>query len=81
MADRPVDHNGEKCHCDYNPETTQGPEEDCPLHGRPYSYWVSKADEAGMAVHRVEQLCDRWDRTSKGEYATTRQIRQAIRGE
>ena len=23
------------CHCDKNPETTNGPEEDCPQHGRP----------------------------------------------
>lgn len=24
------------CHCDYNPDTTEGPDEFCPVHGRPY---------------------------------------------
>lgn len=28
------------CICDGNPATTNGPEEDCPWHGREYRYWV-----------------------------------------
>lgn len=32
------------CHCNTNPDTTEGPEEDCPQHGRPYSYWVSTVE-------------------------------------
>jgi hypothetical protein len=32
------------CRCDTNPSTTSGPEEDCPHHGRDYSYWVEGAE-------------------------------------
>jgi hypothetical protein len=28
------------CVCDGNPATTDGPQEDCPWHGREYRYWV-----------------------------------------
>lgn len=34
-----------ECSCDPNPSTTNGPEEDCPQHGRPYSYWTNAVGE------------------------------------
>lgn len=34
-----------ECICDGNPSTTNGPEEDCPWHGREYSYWVERSAE------------------------------------
>lgn len=80
VANRPVDHNGEMCHCDYNPETTDGPQEDCPVHGRPYSYWVRQTHQAEQQLQAVMALCDRWDALSKGETATTQQIRAAAQG-
>ena len=49
------------CHCDKNPETTNGPEEDCPQHGRPVAeVWdIVKGAEAGWdrARAEVERLC------------------------
>lgn len=36
-----------ECICDGNPETTNGPEEDCPWHGREYRYWVDGCDRLG----------------------------------
>lgn len=41
------------CLCDTNPETTGGPEEDCPQHGRPYSYWVEATNEHYQAERRL----------------------------
>lgn len=41
---RPSSERDGPCTCDYNPETTGGPEEDCPFHGRPYAEWVDRAD-------------------------------------
>lgn len=51
------------CHCDGNPATTNGPEEDCPQHGRPYSYWVEgcqtlAAREAGLRDERDKARAD-----------------------
>lgn len=43
------------CICDGNPSTTNGPEEDCPWHGREYTYWVARADEV-KEVAEVEKL-------------------------
>lgn len=37
---RPSNERDGECICDYNPDTTEGPLEDCPFHGRPYGYWV-----------------------------------------
>ena len=49
------------CHCDKNPETTNGPEEDCPQHGRPVAeVWdLVKRAEAGWEHARaeVDRLC------------------------
>ena len=49
------------CHCDKNPETTNGPEEDCPQHGRPVAeVWdLVKRAEAGWdrARAEVDRLC------------------------
>lgn len=41
---RPSNERDGACICDYDPETTEGPVEHCPFHGRPYSYWVERAD-------------------------------------
>jgi len=32
------------CICDGNPATTDGPEEDCPQHGRSYTEWIQRGD-------------------------------------
>jgi hypothetical protein len=55
----------EGCICDYNPETTNGPEEHCPHHGRPYEYWVEgcfELSEQNRAlredVARLQALAD-----------------------
>ena len=49
------------CHCDKNPETTNGPEEDCPQHGRPVAeVWdLVKGAETGWdrARAEVDRLC------------------------
>ena len=49
------------CHCDKHPETTNGPEEDCPQHGRPVAeVWdIVKRAEAGWdhARAEVDRLC------------------------
>lgn len=49
---RPRSDRDGPCICDYNPDTTDGPEEDCPFHGRPYGYWVERGDDltARLAV-------------------------------
>lgn len=31
-------------------------------------------------IEQIEDLCNKWDKLSKGETATTRQIREAING-
>lgn len=41
---RPSSERDGPCTCDYNPETTGGPEEDCPFHGRSYAEWVQRGD-------------------------------------
>lgn len=41
------------CHCTSGPDY-DGPQEDCPQHGRPYSYWVMRADAMGMKVAQLE---------------------------
>ena len=44
------------CHCDKNPATTNGPEEDCPQHGRPVAevWGLVKRAEAGWDHARAE---------------------------
>lgn len=44
------------CHCDKNPETTNGPEEDCPQHGRPVAevWGLVERAEAGWDHARAE---------------------------
>lgn len=64
---RPSNERDGACICDYNPSTTDGPNECCPFHGRPYDYWIARGDvllrlnEAALAkVSRVEALADEW---------------------
>lgn len=45
---------GVHCICDPNPETTNGPEEDCEIHGRPYADWVKRAAELQEELDRVK---------------------------
>ena len=44
------------CHCDKNPETANGPEEDCPQHGRPVAevWGLVERAEAGWDHARAE---------------------------
>ena len=48
------------CRCDTNPETTGGPSEDCPQHGRPIDYWIERGDavteQRDVALAEVERL-------------------------
>ena len=60
MGDRPTDHRGDVCHCDYNPATTQGPEEDCPVHGRRYSEWVERGDVLQRRIDAARDLILEW---------------------
>ena len=49
----------EPCTCK-PPPITEGPEEDCPRHGRPYSYWVEGVSELGARVGDLTRERDRW---------------------
>lgn len=50
---RPHNDRDGACICDYNPDTTGGPLEDCPFHGRPYAYWVERSDSLGDRLAAV----------------------------
>lgn len=52
---RPSNERDGACICDYDPATTDGPQEDCPFHGRPYSYWIERGDT--LADERDELRC------------------------
>lgn len=43
------------CTCNTGP-STDGPEEDCPQHGRPYSYWVEAAIVEQQKVVNVMEI-------------------------
>ena len=45
---------GVHCTCDTYPETTNGPEEDCEIHGRPYEDWVKRGAELQDELARAE---------------------------
>lgn len=47
------------CCCDRNPATTQGPEEDCPHHGRRYSDWVERGDVLAQRLATASAKLDR----------------------
>ena len=53
---RPIDRHG-VCPCDYNPDTTNGPDEFCPHHGRPYTDLVDiivrQDEEIGRLHHEL----------------------------
>lgn len=48
-----------KCHCDTNPSTTNGPEEDCPRHGRDYTDWVDYALAMQSERNQSSSVLDR----------------------
>ena len=58
---RPSNERDGACICDYNPETTDGPQEDCPFHGRPYAYWVERAADLQSRLACVAEATY-WDR-------------------
>lgn len=43
--------------------------------------YLSAEERLTRSLRRVESLCDFWDKISKGETSTTRQIRAAIAGD
>lgn len=45
-----------ECLCDHNPSTTDGPQEDCPYHGRAYGYWVEGVAQLQAVIERVRAL-------------------------
>jgi len=51
---RPSNDRDGACICDYNPETTEGPVEDCPFHGRPYAYWIERGDALQARAEKAE---------------------------
>lgn len=55
---RPSSERDGTCICDYNPDTTDGPQEDCPFHGRPYAYWIERGDALAERLAAVERVLD-----------------------
>lgn len=53
---RPSNERDGACICDYNPDTTDGPQEDCPFHGRPYAYWIERGDALASRLNEAERL-------------------------
>lgn len=45
-----------ECICDHNPDTTQGPEDDCPWHGRAYKAWVEAANASAAEIEHLKGL-------------------------
>ena len=68
------------CSCDTNPETTSGPEEDCPHHGRNYAEWVERGDTLQERLTRVEALAGKFERwpSSPSLAVAARHIRAAL---
>ena len=66
----------EGCFCDYNPDTTNGPEEFCPHHGRSYSDLVEMIERQAAEIERLrgqgpyhhprEWLVEDWHGKAKG---------------
>lgn len=67
---RPRNNRDGACTCDYNPETTSGPEEDCPFHGRAYADWVIRTEAAEVALERVRAALARWQASDDVAVAT-----------
>lgn len=44
------------CICDHNPETTSGPDEFCPWHGRPYRELVEGLESQGDQIERLRAV-------------------------
>lgn len=57
---RPSNERDGACICDYNPDTTDGPQEDCPFHGRPYAYWVERGDTLADRLAAVTDQRDQY---------------------
>jgi hypothetical protein len=58
----------ETCICDRGPNS-DGPEEDCPIDGRPYAYWVERSDALAKRLVDAETLADQWDALANGNEA------------
>lgn len=44
FEERAATERNKTCICDTYPGTTEGPNEECPLHGRPLAEWIARAD-------------------------------------
>jgi hypothetical protein len=77
---RPSNERDGACICDYNPSTTDGPQEDCPFHGRPYAYWIERGDALAERLAAIEALLTtgpKWH--SKGVHViAANKIREAL---
>lgn len=54
--------NNEPCICITGPNI-EGPDETCPEHGRPYSYWVEGYE---TLMYRLGEVTDERDRLKRG---------------
>lgn len=57
---RPSNERDGECICDYGPGT-DGPDEMCPFHGRPYTYWAEGCGHLSGRLDRIRECVDRWD--------------------
>lgn len=55
---RPSSERDGACICNYGPDT-EGPDECCPFHGRPYAYWVERGDVLQRRAEVAEAAIDR----------------------
>lgn len=49
-----------ECVCDTNPETTDGPDEFCPMHGRRYSQVVEMLDDRQAKINQIANTANYW---------------------
>lgn len=47
------------CPCDRNPETSDGPSESCPHHGRTYDEWVERGDALADRIEQMQGALDK----------------------
>lgn len=78
---RPESDRDGPCVCDYNPETMDGPSEDCPFHGRPYRYWIERGDALQQRVDRVAALAASMAEDSPLGLSVAQSIRDALNPE
>ena len=67
---RPVSRRDGPCTCDYNPETTDGPDEFCPFHGRSYGEWVEWAERVEAPAADRHEVAEVIWTTSRADEST-----------